>query len=160
MAECADPCCVARLRGEPTEEVCRYETCENATVETGRAVFRETFTPKIFWEEAGAYVGSNGKTYGFSTEEHRGLCVSASNSVYEIRRPGLVKNGRPESGGMMQLRIHNTGQATREWEAIRLFLVDRGKGTGVGCGGWYPNITDERQTYGCGWHSPRRIAEK
>ena len=35
MAECADPCCVARLRGEPTEEVCKYETCENAAEEIG-----------------------------------------------------------------------------------------------------------------------------
>ncbi len=160
IAECVDPCCVARLRGEPTEEVCRYETCENATVETGRAVFRETFIPKNFWEEAGSGAGTNGTAYGFSTDDHRGLCVSASNSKYEIRRPGLIKNGVPEFGTSNEVRIHNTGRMSAEWEAIRLFFVDRGKGPGVGCGGWYPNITDERQTYSCGWHSPERTTEK
>jgi type IV pilus assembly protein PilA len=163
MAECADPCCVARLRGEPTEEVCRYETCENAMEEKRGSiahlqVFRETFIPKRFWEEAGAGVGTNGSAYGYSTDEHRGLCVSAGNSKFEIRRPGLVQNGRPVGGEMMQLRIHNTGRMSAEWEAIRLFLVDRGEGPGVGCAGLYPN-RPELIKGGCGYHSPETINE-
>ena len=77
---------------------------------------------------------------------------------YEIRRPGLVQNGRPVGGEMMQLRIHNTGRMSAEWEAIRLFLVDRGEGPGVGCAGLYPN-RPELIKGGCGYHSPETINE-
>jgi type IV pilus assembly protein PilA len=156
MAECADPCCVARLRGEPTEEVCRYETCENAATERGVAVFRETFIPKNFWEEAGSGKVNNGKAYGFETMEHRGLCVSAGNSKYQLRRPGLIKNGVPEAGAIDELRIHNTGRMSPEWEAIRLFIADRGKNIGVGCAGLYPN-QPEKIKDGCGYHNLEAI---
>ena len=152
ITECKDPCCVARLRGEPTEEVCRYETCENAVTERGVAVFRETFIPEEFWREAGAGTQSDGKHYGFSTDDHRGLCVSFSNNRYEIRRPGLIRNGNPAGGAVIPLRIHNTGRNSPEWEAIRLFLVDRGKGRGVGCGSFNSNETREDHIYGCGTH--------
>ena len=58
----------------------------------------------------------------------------------------------------MRLRVHNTGRMSREWEAIRLFLVDRGEGPGVGCAGLYPN-QPERVQMGCGYHSPETINE-
>ena len=108
--------------------------------------------PKIFWEEAGAGVGTNGTAYGYSTDEHRGLCVSAGNNMYEIRRPGLVQNGRPEGGEMMRLRTHNSAKMSPEWEAIRLFLKDRGENIGVGCAGLHPN-QPERVKGGCGYHN-------
>ena len=86
-------------------------------------VFRETFIPKNFWEEAGSGAGTNGSAYGFSTDDHRGLCVSAGNSKYQIRRPGLIKNGVPEFGTYNELRIHNSGRASAEWEAERAALA-------------------------------------
>jgi len=167
LAECADPCCVARLRGEPTEEVCRYETCENAYEErTGgesrigyhypEGVYGETFIPEEFWREAGSFAHSTGKHYGFSTDDHRGLCVSFTNGRYEIRRPGLIRYGNP-SGGLVhrvipRLARHPNSSMKPEWEAIRLFLIDRGKGRGVGCGNGNTRKKEVEPNFYCGAH--------
>ena len=167
IAECADPCCVARLRGEPTEEVCRYETCENAYEErTGgesrigyhypEGVFGETFIPEEFWREAGSSAHSTGKHYGFSTDDHRGLCVSFTNGRYEIRRPGLIRNGNPSGGEVHRviprLARHPNSSMKPEWEAIRLFLIDRGKGRGVGCGNGNTRKKEVEPNFYCGAH--------
>jgi type IV pilus assembly protein PilA len=167
IAECVDPCCVARLRGEPTEEVCRYETCENAYEErTGgesrigyhypEGVYGETFIPEEFWREAGSSAHSTGKHYGFSTDDHRGLCVSFTNGRYEIRRPGLIRYGNPAGGAVHRviprLARHPNSSMKPEWEAIRLFLIGRGKGRGVGCGNGNTRKKEVEPEFYCGAH--------
>jgi prepilin-type N-terminal cleavage/methylation domain-containing protein len=157
MAECVDPCCVARLRGEPTEEVCKYETCENAveervnsgtyfeTNDSGERVFRETFIPAKFWQEAEYTRHSDGKSYGFDTDDHRGLCISFHSGRYEIRRPGEPANANSI------VRVYNHGNLNPNQRAIIAFLVDRGEGPGVGCGHDYAKegSCPSRGCYGC-----------
>ena len=164
LAECADPCCVARLRGEPTEEVCKYETCENAveerttsgtyfeTNDSGERVFRETFIPAKFWQEAGYNIHDHNRSYiGFDNDDHRGLCVSYHSSRYQIRRPGKPAhvNAIVSISGSLDWNVPTE-------RGILAFLVDRGEGPGVGCGHNYakegscpPSYLSSRGCDGC-----------
>jgi prepilin-type N-terminal cleavage/methylation domain-containing protein len=164
MAECVDPCCVARLRGEPTEEVCKYETCENAveervnsgtyfeTNDSGERVFRETFIPAKFWQEAGYNIHNHNRSYiGFDNDDHRGLCVSYHSSRYQIRRPGKPAhvNAIVSISGSLDWNVPTE-------RGILAFLVDRGEGPGVGCGHNYakegscpPSYLSSRGCDGC-----------
>jgi len=92
MAECADPCCVARLRGEPTEEVCKYETCENAAEEIGARWYASTYIPEEYWQQAGSDPEKYYGWGGYSEEQRRVWCVSFYNGRYEARRPGYKRD--------------------------------------------------------------------
>jgi hypothetical protein len=149
IAECKDPCCVARLRGEPTEEVCKYETCENAVAETGLRYYTSTYIPEKYWLQA----ESDPETYygwGDRSRQKRGWCVAFYNGRYEARRPGYNRFEQTT------LRIPPPVGINKEpaWNAIRLFLKDRGEGLGIGCGNKNPNVGNSQ--YDCRDHSMNR----
>ena len=163
ITECKDPCCVARLRGEPTEEVCKYETCENAAEELNKKGYRETYIPREYWEEAGSSVSQNflakegfQRDNGFSDNDYPGLCVSFRWGSYFIRRPGIFNKY-----GRMQYRanpilIGVSVQMKNTISAIKSFLVDRGEGIGVGCANLDPNTfrNPNRTSQGFGYAMP------
>ena len=142
LAQCKDPCCVARLRGEPTEEVCKYETCENAAAETGLRYYTSTYISEKYWLQA----ESDPETYygwGDRSRQKRGWCVAFYNGRYEARRPGYNRFEQTT------LRIPPPVGINKEpaWNAIRLFLKDRGEGLGIGCGNKNPNVGNSQ--YDC-----------
>ena len=147
IAECADPCCVARLRGEPTEEVCKYETCENAPAETGARWYTSTYIPDQYWRDAGSYLQAGDEHGAGGTNEHRGWCVAFYNGRYEAKRPGYSRFAQP----MLRMPPRGTIRGSPEWNAIRLFLKDRGEGLGIGCGNKNPKGGNPR--YDCRAHS-------
>ena len=145
------------MRGEPTEEVCKHETCENAAEELNHKVYRETYITKEFWEEAGssvsqAFLAREGfqRDNGFSDNDYRGLCVSFRWGSYFVRRPGIFNKY-----GRMQYRIPVTGSYA-EMRAIKSFLADRGEGIGVGCANLDPNTfsNPNRTSQGFGYAMP------
>jgi len=147
IAECKDPCCVARLRGEPTEEVCKYETCENAPAETGARWYTSTYIPDQYWRDAGSYLQAGDEHGAGGTNEHRGWCVAFYNGRYEAKRPGYSRFAQP----MLRMPPRGTIRGSPEWNAIRLFLKDRGEGLGIGCGNKNPKGGNPR--YDCRAHS-------
>jgi len=147
IAECKDPCCVARLRGEPTEEVCKYETCENAPAETGARWYTSTYIPDQYWRDAGSYLQAGDEHGAGGTNEHRGWCVAFYNGRYEAKRPGYSRFAQP----MLRMPPRGTIHGSPEWNAIRLFLKDRGEGLGIGCGNKNPKGGNPR--YDCRAHS-------
>ena len=128
-------------------EVSKHETCENARAETGARWYTSTYIPDQYWRDAGSYLQAGDEHGAGGTNEHRGWCVAFYNGRYEAKRPGYSRFAQP----MLRMPPRGTIHGSPEWNAIRLFLKDRGEGLGIGCGNKNPKGGNPQ--YDCRAHS-------